>query len=119
MKNLIPILILVLILLAICAGTELFLNASCRKMLNLCETARQTLNEKTAEHFAAEWEEISRGWLLLISHEEISDISRNVYEMAELAQARKYEEARIVLGTIRRKLEIMPQKIRLSWANFF
>ena len=119
MKSIVPIIVIIILLISICVGMELYMNSSCEEMLRLCDETAESLSAENAGYFADTWEETSRGWLLLISHTEINEISASIYEMAEHARMGNEDEAIVYIGMVRRKLEVLPQKIRLSWANFF
>ena len=119
MKSIVPIIVIIILLISICVGMELYMNSSCEEMLRLCDETAESLSAENAGYFADTWEETSRGWLLLISHTEINEISASIYEMAEHARMGNEDEPIVNIGNVRRKLEVLPQKIRLSWANFF
>ena len=90
------------------------MNSSCEEMLRLCDETSESLSAESAGYFADTWEETSRGWLLLISHTEINEISASIYEMAEHARMGNEDEAIVYIGMVRRKLEGKPVIVKLS-----
>ncbi|MBS6475874.1 MAG: hypothetical protein KH354_07875 [Clostridiales bacterium] len=52
MKSIVPIIVIIILLISICVGMELYMNSSCEEMLRLCDETAESLSAESASYFA-------------------------------------------------------------------